>query len=219
MIHAMKKNLVLSGAVTTLVSGLLAPVTAQAELEFNVGVFSDYIDSGESGSDNNAVVQGGVVYAHESGLFTGVGMSTLGPGEGQEVAPFLGYGFTAGELDFGVAYEYVYYSELEDRYEAEIIGAVEYASMYAEVGYLTHAHDRDAEGDTSYVIGASHAFMPDTYLNAELGYDDPNKDDGTTFWSVGVSRAVEVGEISLTYASRDENDAQDLFVAGYTLSF
>ncbi|MCG5507842.1 hypothetical protein LPW33_12280, partial [Ectothiorhodospira variabilis] len=55
----LKKNTRLMGlSMTALTLGLAAPLTAQAELEFNIGVFSDYVDHGESRSDNNAVVQG-----------------------------------------------------------------------------------------------------------------------------------------------------------------
>ena len=52
-----------------------------------------------------------------------------------------------------------------------------------------------------------------------FGYDRPSKDDNATFWSPGVGRTLGMGEISLTYAPRNESDARDLFVAGYTLSF
>jgi len=36
---------------------------------------------------------------------------------------------------------------------------------------------------------------------------------------VGLTRSVQQGDISLTYASRDESDAQNLFVAGFSTSF
>lgn len=48
------------GAVTAAASLALGSVsTAQAEADFNIGVFTDYIDDGASKSDNDAVVQGG----------------------------------------------------------------------------------------------------------------------------------------------------------------
>jgi len=219
MMHTKKSTRFLGLTMTALTLGLAAPITAQADLEFHIGVFSDYIDNGESKSDNNAVVQGGLEYGHASGVFAGVAMSTLGSGEGQEVVPFVGYSFGLGELDFEVGYEYFYYSEGDDRYEGEVFAAVEHGPFYAEVSYIVHAHDRDAEGDTVYLVGARHDFMPDTFFDVTFGYDRPRKDDNATFWSLGVGRSLGTGEISLTYASRDESDAQDLFVAGYTLSF
>ncbi|AHE97769.1 TorF family putative porin [Thioalkalivibrio paradoxus] len=217
--HSKKTIRFLSLSMTTLALGLAAPVAVQADLEFHVGVFSDYIDNGESKSDNNAVVQGGLEYSHESGLFAGVAMSTLGSGEGQEVVPFIGYGFGLGELGFELGYEYFYYTEGDDRYEGEIFAGVEYGPFYAETSHIVRAHDRDTEGDTVYLVGASDEFMTDTFFDVALGYDRPRNDDNATFWSLGVGRSLGVGEISLTYASRNESDAQNLFVAGYTVSF
>ncbi|AHK79126.1 hypothetical protein M911_08125 [Ectothiorhodospira haloalkaliphila] len=217
----LKKNTRLMGlSMTALTLGLAAPLTAQAELEFNIGVFSDYVDHGESRSDNNAVVQGGMEYTLDTGLFLGVQMSTLAPGDGQEVAPFIGYGFDFGETAFELGYEYFYYSGLPgETYEGEIFVAAEHGPFYGEITYVTRAHDRDAEGDTVYHLGAGHEFLPDTAFHAEIGYDKPRKDDNATFWALGVTRSTQMGDISLTYASRNESDAQDLFVAGYSLSF
>jgi len=61
-----------------MMSTLALANTAQAELAFNVGVFSDYLDDGESSSDNNAVVQGGIDWEDPSGFYLGTWMSTLG---------------------------------------------------------------------------------------------------------------------------------------------
>ncbi|TVQ71315.1 MAG: hypothetical protein EA372_09650 [Chromatiaceae bacterium] len=220
MIYIKKNTRLLGLSMTALTLGLATPLTAQAELEFNIGVFTDYIDHGESKSNNNAVVQGGMEYTLDTGLFLGVQMSTLGEDEGQEVAPFIGYGFEVGETAFEFGYEYFYYSEIPgEKYEGEIFVAAEHGPLYGEVTYVTHAHDRDAEGDTVYLIGASHEFLPQTALFAEIGYDKPKEDDNATFWALGVTRSTQMGDISLTYASRNESDAQDLFVAGYSLSF
>ncbi|TVP78357.1 MAG: hypothetical protein EA346_11565, partial [Thioalkalivibrio sp.] len=60
MMYTKKSTRFLGLTMTALTLGLTAPITAQADLEFHIGVFSDYIDNGESKSDNNAVVQGGL---------------------------------------------------------------------------------------------------------------------------------------------------------------
>ncbi|SEP69068.1 protein of unknown function (Gcw_chp) [Ectothiorhodospira magna] len=67
-----------AGVIGALMTGLMYAGHAQAELTFNVGAFTDYIDNGESVSNNHAVVQGGVEYVHSGGLFLGVQVSTLG---------------------------------------------------------------------------------------------------------------------------------------------
>lgn len=200
-------------------AALLAAGAAQAELSFNVGVFSDYIDNGESRSGNAAVVQGGAEFNHASGLFLGTQLSTLGQGQGQEVLPYVGFGTTLGVVDVELGYQYFYFPELEDADEGELFLGLGYGPVFAEVGYITNADDSDAEGSVVYELGAEYEFMPATAIGASVGYDDPNDDDGVTFWSLGLSRGVDRGEISLTYASRDERGSQSLFAAGYSISF
>jgi uncharacterized protein (TIGR02001 family) len=73
-------------------------------LSFHVGVFSDYLDDGASASNNNAVVQGGIDYSHNSGFYSGTALSTLDDGDGQEVGLYAGYGFSVGEFDIDVGY-------------------------------------------------------------------------------------------------------------------
>jgi hypothetical protein len=74
----LKKTLVSSAVTGALLVGTAGFSTAQAELEFNAGAFSDYILWGTSASGNNAVVQGGIDYGHESGFYLGTWVSTLG---------------------------------------------------------------------------------------------------------------------------------------------
>lgn len=205
------------------------PTFAQTEVEFGVSVLSDYIDNGESLSGNNAVVQGGFEITHGSGWFGGLQISTLGGAfvdangdiisDGQEVVPFVGFGFDIGEVGIELAYEYFSYPEIRGADEGELILGVSFADVWAEVGYIVNADDKDAEGSVVYMLGWEYEFMPDTAFEVVLGYDDPNAESGVTFWQTSLLREAGPGVISLTYAQRDERDAQSLFAAGYHISF
>jgi uncharacterized protein (TIGR02001 family) len=210
------------GSSGVLLLGTLAFANAaQAELEFNVGVFSDYLSDGVSESDNNAVVQGGVDYSHDSGFYLGTWMSTLGDGEGQEVDLYGGYEFSAGSLDFDIGYTYYYYTSRDDADLGEVNAYVSLGPVYAGLDYTVHADDSDAKGDIIWRVGAGHEIVPTISLDGEIGYFDPDAGDGdsNTFWSLGVTKSTGFGDISLTYGSTDESGSDDLFVIGYSIRF
>jgi uncharacterized protein (TIGR02001 family) len=217
-----KKPLTCCPAAGVLLIGALALTNpARAELEFNVGVFSDYLSDGASESDNNAVVQGGADYSHESGFYIGTWMSTLGDGEGQEVDLYGGYEFSAGSLDFDLGYTYYHYTSREDADLGEVNAYVSFGPVYAGLDYTVHAEDSDAEGDIIWRIGAGHEIVPTISLDGELGYLDPDASDGDsyTFWSLGITKSTDLGDISLTYGSTSESGSDDLFVVGFSIRF
>lgn len=216
-----KTTLFRSVTTAVLLVGGTSFQAAHAELEFNVGVFSDYLDDGESGSDNNAVVQGGIDYGHGSGLYLGTWTSTLGDGEGQEVELYAGYGFSAGSLDFDLAYVYYYHTKLEDEDAAEIQGYVNFGPLYAGLDYTVSADDSDAKGDIIWRIGAGHEILPSISLDGEIGYFDPDAKEGDsyTFWTLGLTKSTDLGDISLAYGSTDVSGSDDLVVVGWSISF
>jgi len=218
-----KKTLVSSAVTGALLVGTAGFSTAQAELEFNVGVFSDYILYGLSESGNNAVVQGGVDYGHESGFYLGTWWSTLDQGAGQEVDLYAGYEFTAGELDIDLGYVYYYYPGLDDADFGDLVATVSYGPIYGSLNYAIHSDDDSAVPDGSYflAIGAETEIMPGLSLGGELGYADVDNDDSDswTFWSLSLTKSAGMGDISLTYAQTDDSDEDPLFVVGYSLSF
>ena len=96
-----------------------APAAAEAPaspLIFNIGVWSQYIFRGLSQTDYKPAVQGGIDYAHESGLYIGTWASNIqwlrdfGISSGRvEIDIYGGYKQTIGDFgyDFGfLRYEY-----------------------------------------------------------------------------------------------------------------
>lgn len=219
----LKKSLVSSAVTGALLVGTAGFSTAQAELDFNVGVFSDYILWGATASDNNAVVQGGIDYGHESGFYLGTWVSTLGDGMGQEVDLYGGYTFAAGGLDFDLGYVYYYYPKLDDADYGDIYGKVGFGPGYASIQYALNADNSDFEGSLVYKLGGDFEIMPSINLNTEIGYVDLEPDSTTwTFWILGLTKSTDYGDISLTYAQNNDGDVVDddpLFVVGYSISF
>ncbi len=216
----LKKTLVSSAVTGALMLGTAGFSTAQAELEFNAGIFSDYILWGTTASDNNAVVQGGVDWGHDSGVYLGTWVSTLGDGQGQEVDLYGGYAFEAGGLGFDLGYVYYYYPALDDFDYGDLIGTVSYGPVYATVQYALNADDADFEGSMVYKFGGGYEIMPSVSLDGEIGYVDLEPDSTTwTFWSLGLTKSTDLGDISLTYAQTDESSLDPLFVVGYSIAF
>jgi len=228
-----KKTLVSSAVTGALLVGTAGFSTAQAELEFNVGAFSDYILWGTSASGNNAVVQGGIDYGHESGFYLGTWVSTLGGSvfdedagvsvdQGQEVDLYAGYVFSAGEVEIDLGYLYYYYPALDDFDYGDLFAQASFGPLYASVNYALHAQDSDYEGSTVYKFGGGVEVMPSISLDGELGYTEQKFTGGKdtwTFWSLGLTKSTSMGDISLTYAQTDDSDLDPLFVAGYSISF
>jgi uncharacterized protein (TIGR02001 family) len=225
----LKKTLIHSAVTGALLIGTAGFSTAQAELEFNVGVFSDYLLWGGSASDNNAVVQGGIDWGHDSGFYVGTWASTLADGAGQELDLYAGYTFEAGGLDFDLGYVYYYYPKLGDLDidYGDLYASVGFGPVYAKFQYALNADFSDYEGSTVYKLGADHEIMPSISLNGELGYTKQKAvgefgdDVSWTFWSLGLTKSTDMGDISFTYAQSDEELWNDdpLFVVGYSISF
>jgi uncharacterized protein (TIGR02001 family) len=221
----LKKTLVSSAVTGALLVGTAGFSTAQAELEFNAGAFSDYILWGTSASGNNAVVQGGIDYGHESGFYLGTWVSTLGDDNGQEVDLYGGYVFSAGEVEIDLGYLYYYYPALDDFDYGDLFAQASYGPLYASVNYALHAQDSDYEGSIVFKFGGGVEVMPGISLDGELGYTDQQsigengEDVSWTFWTLGLTKSTDYGDISLTYAQTDDSDLDPLFVAGYSISF
>lgn len=220
----LKKTLVSSAVTGALMVGTAGFSTAKAELEFNVGAYTDYILWGTSASENNAVVQGGIDYGHESGFYAGTWISTLGDSNGdlpgQEVDLYFGYEFGYGDVGFDIGYVYYYYTALDDADYGDIVGTVSYGPVYATVQYALNAQNSDFEGSTVFKFGGEYEIMPSISLGAEIGTVnlEPDSTDWV-FWSLGLTKSTDMGDISVTYAQTDESDLDPLFVVGYSISF
>lgn len=96
----MKKSIVLATAV----AAVLASGVATAASSANAGIFSNYIWRGVTQTGDEAAGQGGLDWGHDSGLYVGTWVSTLGETNGYEMDVYAGFAGEAGSLgyDLGV---------------------------------------------------------------------------------------------------------------------
>ena len=104
----MKKSIVLATAVAT----VLSSGVALAELSGNAAITSNYIWRGVTQTTDQSAGQGGIDYAHESGLYAGTWVSNVNFGnsdDGYEMDVYAGFSGEAGDMgyDIGVvSYQY-----------------------------------------------------------------------------------------------------------------
>ena len=69
----MKKTLIATAVMAATSTAALADITG------NVAMTSDYVFRGISQTDNQMAIQGGLDYAHESGIYVGTWASNVSP--------------------------------------------------------------------------------------------------------------------------------------------
>lgn len=152
----MKKSIVLATAVAS----VLASGAASAELTANVGAFSNYIFRGTTYSGDSAVVQGGIDWGNDSGLYAGTWVSTLGKAGlgGNEIDFYVGF---AGDAD-GFGYDlgvltYQYTSSPEFNYtEAYVSGTFSVVTLGLNYTVDAASGNKDAAFDSGdiYLYGS-----------------------------------------------------------------
>ncbi len=191
-------------------ASLLASPTAFAGVTGNVGAFSEYMFRGV-GQSSGAAIQGGLDYAHDSGLYVGTWASNIGFAGGTEMDLYGGFTMKFGEVGFDVGGIYYWYTE-EDEGGA---GADEYNTVEAYVGlsygpvavkyfYSDEANFfiGDGEADEAGYLLATGAFpITDTVnLIGNVGWYSGDEierftgdEDSYIDYSIGVAKSLDGG--------------------------
>lgn len=150
-------------------AGMLASPSAFAGATGNVGAFSEYLFRGLETS-GGAAVQGGLDYAHESGLYAGTWASNTGgpiAAGGTELDLYGGYSFKLGGLGLDVGAIYYIFPEYEEDGGPE---SADYPEVYLRAAFSYFAaqlyYTSDFLGDVNE--SAADAVDKDTdftYLN------------------------------------------------------
>jgi uncharacterized protein (TIGR02001 family) len=233
----MLKKSLLASALTLLLAG---NVVAQEEEEssgpwdisVDVALTSDYIFRGVSQSQEEAAVQAGLNFEHESGFYTGIWGSSVDftpdgtapadeDGANVEIDAFVGYGFDiaegwAGDVQL-VRYFYPGTETGVDYDYNELIGSVTWNEMItASLGY---SNDVFATREDGLWLGLSATHELPWWglsVGGEIGsYDiDRLNEDGSDLnymhWGVNFSRAFGPVSATLGWANTDD-DGQDYY--------
>lgn len=190
---------------------------AQAELTANVGVTSNYVFRGETQTDDDPAIQGGVDFAHEAGLYLGAWASNVDfPGanaDGLEVDLYFGFKFDLGNdaaIDVGyIAYEYTD-NNLNDAEE------VYFGFKLKELSITYFDGDVDnSTNDYNYIdVKYSIDLQNEVKLNLHYGHKDNEGARNVDDASIGISRDFNGFEGSLTVTTIDGtgNDDDKIFL-------
>lgn len=188
-------------AVAAAAVAFTSPLAIAGNLTGNGSVVSDYMFRGLDQTGGNAAVQGGVDYAFDFGLYSGLWISNSLAGGGNEVDVYTGYGRSLGPamLDAGV----IFYGYSEDTEFNQQNGD------YGEV-YLG-----GSIGPVSAKVFYTPEFGRDTVAGSLLGSGDTGKNEllyGTLTVTIAVDDSVFIVP-QVGFSSGD--GAQDAFGDDY----
>lgn len=199
----------------------LGSSVAVAEVSANISATSNYIWRGVSQTNDDAAIQGGVDYAHDSGFYAGTWTSTLGNGNGSELDFYLGFGGEVAGFGYDVGAATYMYPQLEDSDFTELYLNGSYGAFSAGVAY-TVASDVDdvsgsaeafIEGDVYYYVSAGFDLPQDFSVSATVGHY-AFEDDGvasadldyTNYQLALTKSAGDYGDFTLAYDDTDVDD-------------
>jgi len=222
----MKKTLI----ATALLAGSSA---AMAEISGNVALTTDYVFRGISQTDNQMAIQGGLDWAHESGVYVGAWASNVnselfgGSVDPQiELDMYVGY---SGEIANGIGYDvgYLRYQYPSNKSNPsvntnEIYAKGSYKDFSASINYSDELDFLPSSESAWYIAGGYDMKLPaDFGLSFHVGYSfgdafdvavstpiEYGFTDSYTDWSVGLTKSVMGVDLGLTYTDNniDNND-------------
>ena len=226
------KALKLTALAAAVLASSVVSQSAFAEVTANASVTSNYIWRGLTQTTNDAAVQGGIDYAHESGFYAGTWVSNVNYGADDvysyEHDMYFGLSGESGDITYDVGYLYYNYDD-----EANF----GYGGLSATLSLLAHTEADEGEG-RDYGFGKASYISVDygmPVLNgAELGFhvgyhqgdfaeDFNGVPDGYADW--GISVAKDGFSFAVTGTDLDDSgvDAYDndsiKFTVGYALDF
>lgn len=200
--------------VSMIGAGTLASSAAFAGATGNVGAFSEYMFRGVS-QGSGAAVQGGLDYAHDSGVYVGTWVSNIGFGGasgGAEVDGYVGYAGKVGDVGFDIGSLFYWYSE-EDEVDAKLNTLEFYGGLsFGPVGLKYYYSDEcnffigdDEAEEAGYLLGTLALPIKDTLnFTASVGFYDGDEverylgtlgsdDDTYIDYSVGLAKTIDGG--------------------------
>ncbi len=204
-----------------LASGLaIGAASASADDSFsaNVALTQDYRWRGVSRTNNDAAIQGGFDYTHDSGLYIGSWASNVNFGGGldagsTEIDVYGGYGGDISDnLGFDVGFIFYHFQNETDLDFLEIQGALTFYGVTVGLNYADEFGDggpRNLYTHAEY----SYSFTDNLRLDLHAGYTDTDEDDfwedgedSYGDWSIGLGTSLVGLDLSLAYVGTTLND-------------
>lgn len=239
----MKTYLTLSAialaTAATLSSGaVLAQAAAPAPeytIAYNVGATSDYRFRGLKQNGDNAAVQGGIDFAHKSGVYLGTWASNVSDWAAANSAVNLEMDFYGGyktelagvALDFGmIYYNYPSASKPNTSDTREVYIGAAYGPAALKVSrVLSNNYFASTTGDASgtmyYDLTLSQEVMPKLTASVHAGYTDYKLDTSTTKtsyadYNVGLTYDYEGYMLGVKYFINDTKPGTETYATAGT---
>jgi len=203
------------------ISALLMAGSAAAELSANIGATSNYVWRGATQTDDNAAVQGGIDYAHDSGFYLGTWVSNVDFGSGGEVEWDLygGFGGEVGGFGYDLGIIYYAYPDSTDANFTELALGGSWEWLSAGINYTIASDVNDTsggaeafiDGDLYYYGSVSFEVMPTWTVGGTIGYYD-FEDDGVggtdlsyTHYQLDIGKSAgDFGDFTFTISDADK---------------
>lgn len=221
------KTLKMSALAVAVVAASGFTQVAQAAVEANFGVTSNYLWRGVTQSSNDPSVSGGIDYSNDSGFYAGTWVGTIdwGTGGATENDYYLGYSGESGDFGYDVGYIYYNYpgSNTEDSDFGEVYFNGSYGAFGFGIAYTINSQVPDGnlfvEGDMYYSV--SYGFdLPEEYsLGLTYGYYDFDLGSDSDYGHFQIDLAKGDFTLSLSKADSESGDDDTKFVVSWGTSF
>ena len=234
------KSTLLAAAVSS--ACLFTALPSYAEVTANAGATSNYIWRGLTQTMNEAAVQGGIDYAHESGFYAGTWASNVkyGSDDNYSYEHDMYFGFSGESNDISYDFGYLYYNyDAAANFDfAEVYGSVGMGGLSLTLSVLAHTEADEADnrdygfGEATYVsldyglevLNGSELGFHVGYHRGDFAEDFNGVVGGYADW--GVSIAKDGFSFAVTGTDLDDSgDADSLdndavkFTVAYSMDF
>jgi len=203
---------------TTLVlaMGLMISGAANAALEANIGATSNYLWRGVTQSSDDGAISGGLDYSHDSGLYAGTWVSSLG-GTGSEVDYYAGFSGDTESLGYDVGYIYYQYDDASLADFAEVYGSVTMSGVTAGIASEVYTQGGTDLDQTYYSLSSDFELTDGFGLTATAGRYNRDGSDDYTHLTLDVTK--DDFTFSLSKAGSGSGDDSVIPYVSYSKTF
>lgn len=199
-----------------LAMGLMISGAANAALEANIGATSNYLWRGVTQSSDDGAISGGLDYSHDSGLYAGTWVSSLG-GTGSEVDYYAGFSGETESLGYDVSYIYYQYDDASLADFAEVYGSVTMSGVTAGIASEVYTQGGTDLDQTYYSLSSDFELTDGFGLTATAGRYNRDGSDDYTHLTLDVTK--DDFTFSLSKAGSGSGDDSVIPYVSYSKTF
>jgi uncharacterized protein (TIGR02001 family) len=232
--NSMKNASILGLALAVSMPAAYAADDSPHSFSGNISLTTDYIWRGISQTDEGPAIQGGLDYAHSSGLYAGAWASNVdfGPGSDAnvEVDLYAGYELElAKDTSLNLKYNRFMYPGESSLDSGEFVASLSYQWLTLLYSYIPDMPDYTGDGEedaTHYVELAAQHDLPENFsIGGSFGwheYSDLSETEQN--WSLWMGYAWSGFDFKLAYMDTDIEDyppadARAVFSVGHQFDF